>query len=138
MDRESIRQLPPEERDRLLSIQADFSLIAVALNMSAHALHGIVEAETVEEVTAEDMNDAEASLPLAAGALARLRKEFDSHEKYLENAKIGFSEHVCKLQARIKELEGAIRHHRETLSSGQTVADQVLWMYVSREVKSAV
>ena len=39
MDREAIRQLPPEERDRLLSIQVDFSLIADALNMSAHATH---------------------------------------------------------------------------------------------------
>ena len=138
MGREAIRQLPPEERDRLLSIQVDFSLIADALNMSAHALHGIIEAETVEEVTQEDMNDAETSLPLATEALARLREEFDRHEKYLEDAKIGFSEHVCKLRARIKELEGAIRYHRESLSSGQTVADQVLWMYVSREIKSAV
>ena len=138
MDREAIRQLPPEERDRLLSIQVDFSLIADALNMSAHALHGIIEAETVEEVTPEDMNDAETSLPLATEALARLREEFDRHEKFLEDAKIGFSEHVCKLRARIKELEGAILYHRESLSSGKTIADQVLWMYVSRDAKPAV
>lgn len=35
--------------------------------------------------------------------------------------------------ARKEELEAAIRYHRESLTSGRTVCDQVLWMYVSRE-----
>ena len=115
MNRDTIRSLPPEERDRILEIQVDFSCLADALNMCAHVLHGIIEAETVEEVTPEDMNDAETSLPKATEALARLRDEFERHEKYLEDAKIGFSEHVCKLRARIKDLEGAICYHRESL-----------------------
>ena len=138
MDLEEIRSLPPEERERILEIQVDFSLVTDALNMCAYALHGIIEAETVAEVTPEDMNDAETALPKATEALARLREEFERHDKHLEAAKIGFSEHVCKLRARIKELEGAIRYHRESLSSGQTIADQVLWMYVSRETGPAV
>jgi SpoVK/Ycf46/Vps4 family AAA+-type ATPase len=138
MDLDTLRALPPEERERILEIQVDFSLLADALNMCASVLHGITEAETVAEVTPEDMNDAEASLPKATEALARLREEFERHDKYLEDAKIGFSEHVCKLKARIKELEGAIRYHRESLSSGHTTADQVLWMYVSRETERAV
>lgn len=36
---------------------------------------------------------------------------------------------------RVEELEAAIRYHRESLTSGRTVCDQVLWMYVSREPK---
>ena len=138
MDLEEIRALPIEERDRILGIQVDFSILTDALNMCAHALHGIIEADTVAEVAPEDLNDAEACLPQATEALARLRDEFERHDKHLEAAKIGFSEHVCKLRARIKELEGAIRYHRESLSSGQTIADQVLWMYVSRETGPAV
>ena len=138
LDIDTLRSLPREERERILEIQVDFSSVADALNMCASVLHGIIEAETVEEVTPEDMNDAETSLPLATEALARLREEFDRHEKYLEAAKIAFSEHVCQLRARIKELEGAIRYHRESLSSGHTTADQVLWMYVSRETERAV
>lgn len=134
MNRDTIRSLPPEERDRILEIQVDFSCLADALNMCAHVIHGIIEAETVEEVTPEDMNDAETSLPKATEALARLRDEFERHEKYLEDAKIGFSEHVCKLRARIKDLEGAICYHRESLSSGMTTADQVLWKHVGPAV----
>lgn len=38
-----------------------------------------------------------------------------------------------RLEARVAELEAAIRYHRESLTSGRTVCDQVLWMYVSRE-----
>ena len=113
MDLDTLRSLPPEERERILEIQVDFSLVTDALNMCAYALHGIIEAETVAEVTPEDMNDAETALPKATEALARLREEFERHDKHLEAAKIGFSEHVCKLRARIKELEGAIRYHRD-------------------------
>lgn len=35
--------------------------------------------------------------------------------------------------ARKEELEAAIRYHRNALTSGRTVCDQVLWMYISRE-----
>lgn len=43
------------------------------------------------------------------------------------------AEHIAALAARVAELEAAIRYHRESLTSGRTVCDQVLWMYVSRE-----
>ena len=35
--------------------------------------------------------------------------------------------------ARKEELEAAIRYHRESLTSGRTVCDQVLWMQIGRE-----
>ena len=115
MDIEAIRQLPPEERERLLSIQVDFSLISDALNMSAHALHGIIEAETVEEVTPEDMNDAETSLPLATEALARLREEFDRHEKYLKSATMALTDRVYGLEAKVKFAKDALELARPIL-----------------------
>lgn len=40
---------------------------------------------------------------------------------------------LINANARVAELEAAIRYHRESLTSGRTVCDQVLWMYVSRE-----
>jgi len=77
VDRKELQTLPPEERDQILNTQVDLSLITDALNMSAHALHGIINAELVEEVTSEDLNDAETSLPKATEALSRIKERLD-------------------------------------------------------------
>lgn len=112
MDLAEIRSMPVEERDRILGIQVDFSLIADALNMCAHALHGIIEAETVEEVAPEDMNAAETSLPIATEALGRLREEFERSEKYLKSAMAALKDRIDKLEeafdSQTRELEIAL------------------------------
>ena len=120
MDPSEIRALPIEERDRILGIQVDFSLIADALNMCAHAIHGIIEAETVAEVTPEDLNDAEVSLPRATEALARLKDEFERSETYLESAKAAFAVKVQELEAERDALQDgpfseAFENYREAL-----------------------
>lgn len=120
MDLEEIRALPIEERDRILGIQVDFSILTDALNMCAHALHGIIEADTVAEVAPEDLNDAEACLPQATEALARLRDEFERSEKFMESARAAFAVKVQELEAERDALQDgpfseAFENYREAL-----------------------
>ena len=115
MDLAEIRALPIEERDRILEIQVDFSRIADALNMCANVLHGIIEAETVAEISPDDMNDAETSLPIATEALGRLRAEFERSEKYLKSAARAFGDRISELEARVKFAKDALELARPIL-----------------------
>lgn len=74
-------------------------------------------------------NDAEADRDSLSEKLGTLSDKLQAAEETGAKA----TRMMVAAIARKEELEAAIRYHRESLTSGRTVCDQVLWMQIGRE-----